>query len=259
MTLMRDSLLEFPDLFMDVFVAGPPFEEKAFAEMFVRSRCTKASTPDKADLVVFTGGDDVDPMLYGEIPHSTTRVNKDRDNRDLELYAHCLKNGIPMFGVCRGAQFLHVMQGGKLYQDVDNHYGDHAMWDIRGKQQIGKVSSVHHQMVIPYKEGGMEIIATSGVANNRWKNPTDKVASKAMADVEAFFYRETCCFGVQGHPEYRGYYHFAKWTLDLINELIVCSPDLALIDGNRRMLPEILKQRELKWDEQIKQLKKGAN
>jgi gamma-glutamyl-gamma-aminobutyrate hydrolase PuuD len=249
---MRDNILEYPELYMDVYIAGDVMEQRAFAEMFIRSRCRRADTPDEADLVVFTGGPDVDPVLYGELPHPTTRVDLQRDKEDLALYAHCLKHGIPMFGVCRGAQFLAVMMGAKLYQDVDKHYGDHTIWDHKSKVQLGKVSSVHHQMVIPHTDGGMEIIATSGEATYRWKNPTDKIASSSMQDVEAFFYRETCILGVQGHPEYRGYNAFARWTLRLLDEYIVCSPDTVLIDNKRRIQPDLVAQREAKWKEQAK-------
>ncbi len=258
-TLLKDTTLTFPDLYLDVYVEGPESEARQFAEMFVRSHCSKAETIDKADLVIFTGGEDVDPSLYGEKPHSSTRANAARDMRDMKVYEKCLNDGIPMFGVCRGAQFLAVMQGAKLYQDVNNHYGEHTIYDIRGKCQVGKVSSVHHQMVIPHPEGGMEVLATSGVATYRWKNDKDKVASMSMSDVEAYFYRDACILGVQGHPEYRGYHGFAKWTLDLINELIVSSPDTVLINNQRRLDPDFLAQRELRWKEKVKERQAGAN
>jgi len=45
----------------------------------------------------------------------------------------------------------------------------------------------------------------------------------------------------------------------MINDLILCSPDTTLIKNQRRILPDLVKQRELKWGEQIKQAQKGAN
>ena len=228
LTFMKDTVLEYPEMYMNIFIQGTSYEEAQFAEMFVRSYCTKASDPLKADLVVFTGGADVDPLLYGETPYHTTRSDPSRDKHDILLYDLCLEHGIPMLGICRGAQFLHVMNGGKLYQDVDNHYGDHDIWDLKGKKLLRNISSVHHQLVKENKEGGMEIIAhSSGRSKVRWLNPSDKETNSNL-DIEAFFYRDTCSIGIQGHPEYRGYSQFQHWSLKLIQELVTENPDIEL-------------------------------
>lgn len=242
-TLLRDTELEYPELWLSIFVAGNRYEQAQFAEMFSRARCRKANTPQEADIVVFTGGPDVNPALYGEKPHRDTSFYDDRDTADINLYLVCLENGIPMFGVCRGAQFLNVMNGGKLYQDIDGHNGNHSMWDVNRKKMIERVSSVHHQAVIANPKGGMEIIATANKARERWLNPKDCVRG-TVADIEAFFYRDTCCIGVQGHPEYRNYDHFTQWTLELLNELVVLNPDIEWVgEGkikHRRMKPDLL-------------------
>jgi len=44
--VVRDTLLEFPELWKEVFIAGDKREEAAFAEFLVRSRCRKADTPE---------------------------------------------------------------------------------------------------------------------------------------------------------------------------------------------------------------------
>lgn len=246
-TLMRDSELVYPELWMEVFVEPDPTvrdDEARFAQMFARSRCSRAKSVLEADLVVFAGGSDVDPVLYGETAHETTHVDPHRDQRDMDLYLMCVENGIPMLGVCRGAQFLHVMNGGKLYQDIDKHYGDHRIFDIRQKDFIQKVSSVHHQACRSNVNNGQQIIATSGDARKRWLNATDK-ADGAKADIEAYFYRSTCCLGVQGHPEYQGYQAYTKWVLELINQYVLCSPDIEWRDGNRRIKLELLEERNL--------------
>jgi len=241
-----------PQLYLDVFIAGDTYDQRAFAEMFVAAECNRASSPAEADLVIFTGGADVNPALYGEDPHSSTIYNIGRDEADLELYDECYKNGIPMFGVCRGAQFLHVMNGGKLIQDIDNHNGDHVLWDIKARKQIKKVSSVHHQACIRNPTGGMDTIAVASKSKTRWFNPTTKTEGPAT-DVEAFFYRETCCFGVQGHPEYRNYPEFRRWCLDYLNQFINENVDLVLTKpakggtSVRRMKPDIMAQRDKEW------------
>lgn len=245
-TIMRDHDLHYPELYMEIFVEPDPYvrdDEARFAQMFARSRCTRAKSVLESDLVVFAGGSDVDPALYGEMPHETTHFDAKRDGRDMDLYLMCVENGIPMLGVCRGAQFLHVMNGGKLYQDIDKHYGDHKMWDVHNKFFVERVSSVHHQACIPQNANGFSLLATNGDARNRALNPKSYVIGP-RADVEAFFYRDTCCIGVQGHPEYAGYNFFTKWVLEQINDLILCSTDIEWRDGQRRVKMELLEERK---------------
>lgn len=242
--LMRDHKLVYPDLWLSVFVAGSRHEEAQFAEMFTRAACYRAESLEKADICVFTGGPDVDPQMYGEKPHYTFHGSESRDTEDINLYLYCMERGIPMLGICRGAQFLWVMSGGKLYQDVDHHNGDHTMWDVQKARTIERVSSVHHQMCMMDEKMMKEsvLLGTSTCATKRWKNPLFFDEGN-KADVEAFFIRDTCCIGIQGHPEYRGYNYFAKWTLEQINEYVILNPDIDWKDGNRRIKDDLLAQR----------------
>ncbi len=244
--LMREQVITYPELWLEVFVAGDSSEQRAFADMFTRSRCLMASEPLKADLVVFTGGVDVDPALYGAKKHPKTETpSPERDQADMAIYKICLDNGIPMLGVCRGAQFLHVMNGGKLYQHVTNHYGDHSMWikDAQGSRNIN-VSSVHHQAVVPNEPGGMKILGDASKAATRFLE-TEEPEKGHHFDVEAFFYPDTCCLGVHGNPEYRGYPEFANWTLEQIRDLIVSSPDTEQRDRYRRLKQVVIDSREM--------------
>lgn len=247
-TIMRDHGHAYPEMWWEIHVLGDwavPNDEAMFAQMFGRARCTRAKSIERADLVVFGGGSDVDPQLYGETAHPKTHFSTKRDQADMEAYAYCLKEGIPMFGVCRGAQFLHVMNGGKLFQDVDGHYGDHKIWDLNQREWIQKVSSVHHQMCRTNIDGGMQILATNSDACRK-RMRDDKIRDDGpKADIEAFFYRETHCLGVQGHPEYNGYGFYTKWVLDQINNYIVFSPDIETRDGLKRIKKDLLIERGL--------------
>lgn len=257
-TVLRDTSEPVPELWFGVYIADPSqWEQAAFANMFARAKCYRAETPSQADVVVFTGGPDVDPALYGEKPHVSYRGNKQRDTEDTTVYIECLEKGIPMFGVCRGAQFLHVANGGKLYQDIDGHHGDHGMFLLPGAQtpgkkpKIDKVSSVHHQACIENRDGGMEILAVAGRSNERVLSPDVPIEIGKKMDVEAFFYRETLCLGVQGHPEYRNYDHFTAWCLWQIQDQLNLCPDTKYVNGMLRLNPEILAQRDLKWKQGV--------
>jgi GMP synthase-like glutamine amidotransferase len=251
-TVIRDVEDKYPDMWLAIYVVGDIHEERAFAKMFVRAACRRATCVDEADIVVFTGGTDVDPSLYGHERHHTTDIpDRKRDDREMEIFLECKAKGVPMLGVCRGAQFLHVMHGGALYQDVSNHNGTHPIITLDGLV-IPDASSVHHQMIIPDPKLGIQILATSNIAGHRskWggKPGTFYRDTEKKADVEAFFYRETCSLGVQGHPEYSGYPIFTAWVMDQIDQFIHCSPDCTFVgekDNYRyRIKPELVLERQ---------------
>jgi gamma-glutamyl-gamma-aminobutyrate hydrolase PuuD len=255
--VMTDHKVEFPDLWLNVYIAaGNKMDEIGFARMFSRAACKQAKTLDEADLVVFTGSSsDIDPQLYGVRRHKSTIIDSHRDNENIAIYLDCLEKGIPMFGVCWGAQFLHVMNRGKLYQDVDNHYGDHSMLDVVTTEIIEKISSVHHQSCMSNRSNGMQILGTA--SRSRLRAIDDRKTDKGVhPDIEAFFYRDTCCLGVQGHPEYQGYNYYTAWCLKQIDKYMVLNPDVDWekvkvdIDGLeeeltlRRIIPALREQRK---------------
>ncbi len=258
--LLKDNAIDYPELWCKVWIEAHGAEQGMFAELFARSRCKKAPTPEEADLVIFGGGADVDPVFYGDKPHPSTHIDPSRDSSDLSLYKKCLDLGIPMIGVCRGAQFLSVMNGGKLFQNVNHHYGEHTMWDLRNKDQIPDCSSVHHQMVKPNALGGMEVIAVAHVSDKR-ESGDGKIETGHKQDIEAFFYRDTCCFGVQGHPEYTGYPKFTKWFLKMVDELIITNPDISWNKDakNLRIKGDILGLRKEEWKAKTDATKQAAN
>lgn len=242
--LMKDYAIEIPQLWMDVYVEGDRSEQVAFGNWLSRSNCHKASDPDVADVVIFTGGDDVDPALYGKDRHPQTFIDSGRDKREMELYLYCLENGIPMMGVCRGAQFLHVMNGGKLYQHVDGHNGKHSIYDTINHERIFPVSSVHHQMCKYEPDSGMLVLADALNSQERWLDDKEKETGR-IQDVEAFWYRDSVCLGFQGHPEYSGYATYSVWCLERMNEYLIMNPDLEVRGRYRRVKEDILAERLL--------------
>lgn len=81
---------------------------------------------DGLDGLVITGGRDVDPATYGQAAHpSTDEPAGDRDAWEFALVGGALARGLPLFGICRGAQVINVALGGSLHQhlpDVVGHY-----------------------------------------------------------------------------------------------------------------------------------------
>lgn len=82
---------------------------------------------DGLDGLVITGGRDVDPAAYGQQPHPATDAPRDddrlRDAWEFELLKGAIRRGIPVLGICRGAQVLNVALGGTLHQHLPDVLG----------------------------------------------------------------------------------------------------------------------------------------
>ncbi len=74
---------------------------------------------DNIDGIVFSGGGDPNPLLFGEEPvvqlHSIT---PERDLQELKLVRMAYDRQIPMLGICKGIQMINAALGGTLYQDI---------------------------------------------------------------------------------------------------------------------------------------------
>ncbi len=79
---------------------------------------------DGLDGLVITGGKDVDPARYGQAPHPMTdEPRSDRDAWEFGLLDGALRRGMPVLGICRGAQVLNVAFGGTLHQHLPDVLG----------------------------------------------------------------------------------------------------------------------------------------
>jgi putative glutamine amidotransferase len=79
---------------------------------------------ERLDGLVLTGGSDVDPERYQQLPDQhTTVIRPWRDDWELRLLDRALTAGLPVLGVCRGAQLLNVALGGTLDQHLPDTVG----------------------------------------------------------------------------------------------------------------------------------------
>lgn len=78
----------------------------------------------RLDGLILSGGGDIAPALYGEMPiPQVGGVDAQRDRTEVTLARWALAERKPLFGICRGIQLLNVACGGALYQDVSQHDG----------------------------------------------------------------------------------------------------------------------------------------
>lgn len=74
------------------------------------------------DGILLPGSDtDVDPLRFGEEPHPKLKnVIFEKEETDFLLLEEAEKMGIPVLGICFGAQILNVYRGGTLIQDIES-------------------------------------------------------------------------------------------------------------------------------------------
>ncbi|MBI5126432.1 MAG: gamma-glutamyl-gamma-aminobutyrate hydrolase family protein [Candidatus Taylorbacteria bacterium] len=187
---------------------------------------------DQADGVLLPGGNDVNPMLYGEERKSHTQPPHDeRDILEMYLIDKAMERKLPILGICRGLQILNVKLGGTLYQDIEQEMNGGARHDwheenlqllprsllvhnvsLEGNSKIhslvGKdtieVNSLHHQGI---KTLGKDLVATG-------HSPDGLIEAVEMTGYPY-------AIGVQWHPEELT--SISVWKDFLDNFIKVCS------------------------------------
>ena len=164
-----------------------------------------AAILDRLDGLVFSGGPDIDPAVYGHERHPQLGPDVDRvgDEYELALLAGAAERDLPVLAICRGMQALNVSRGGTLHQHLPDrtelpHNQGHAAFEpvhpvsvaagsllrrLAGSSALD-VNSYHHQAVDRIGAG----LRTCAVA------PDSTI--EAVWDPSARF-----CLGVQWHPE----------------------------------------------------------
>ena len=164
----------------------------------------------RAGGLLVSGGEDVDPALYGRAgdPEANVRTNPLRDAMELPMLRAALERDMPVLCLCRGLQVLNVVMGGTLIQHIDGH----AAIDENGKWR----AAFHHI----YISSGSRLAAAVGAGGfarvNSWHHQGVREPQKsarllasayALKDgtIEALESLEhDWVLGVQFHPEIRG-------------------------------------------------------
>jgi GMP synthase-like glutamine amidotransferase len=175
---------------------GPQYEE-----MWKKAGFAITKHFAEADIVNFLGGADVSPQLYGERQLPGTFSDMRRDQRETELFKAGVATQKFLVGICRGGQFLNVMNGGRMWQDVDNHCKSHIARDVGSSKEYW-VTSTHHQMMRPTNDALILMVADEAThkvaADEQWITGSPR----EHMDIEALFYQKTRSLCFQPHPEF---------------------------------------------------------
>lgn len=163
---------------------------------------------EKADVVVFPGGADVNPKVYGQPAHPRTAFNDDLDAKDTLAFNRAVSLGKKLVGICRGAQFLCAKAGGKLVQDQTDIDVNHNVFTYDGR--IITCSSAHHQAMFPWDmpKDQFQVLGWAlgrSMYHNGSTYTEELVIGKVPLnmEVELAFFPGISALGIQPHPEWQ--------------------------------------------------------
>lgn len=161
---------------------------------------------EDVDLVVMTGGFDVDPINYGEeLKSDTVRRYSMRDQTEFRLIKAAIKAGKGIFGLCRGMQVLNVFFEGSLYQDLK----ESGFTDLAHMQNFREQYSLAHKVSIVKDSLLYNIMKSENILVNSFHHQGVKKLGKGLKAtatssdglIEAFEHEKYPIMAVQWHPE----------------------------------------------------------
>lgn len=161
---------------------------------------------DRLDGLLISGGPDVDPRHFGEVPlRGLGAVNPERDRFELALLQLALARDLPVLGICRGVQVLAVAAGGTLWQDLATQ----VPASIKHRQEAPFWHTTHEVRALPGSGlaacyGGETFMVNTFHHQAVRDLPAGFVATAFAPDgvIEAIeSVRHRRAFGVQWHPE----------------------------------------------------------
>jgi putative glutamine amidotransferase len=130
---------------------------------------------DALDGLLFTGGGDVSPVLFGQEPsRQVVSMSLARDQFEIALFRMAHAGGMPVMGICRGHQLINIAMGGDIYQDIPA-----ALPDAGGHFQAtdGNDEPYHHVDIL---DEGSRLFAAFG-GRRIWTNSYHHQAVNRLA------------------------------------------------------------------------------
>lgn len=154
----------------------------------------------EGDVLIVWGGEDISPALYNrKVSRQTGAQNYPsmRDHIEWGLMQRAKELGLPIVGICRGAQMLCALAGGFLVQHVNGHGGRHTV--ITYDDVAFSTNSIHHQMQYPFDIEHKLVGWTEKKLSDVYVDEDRLI--EVNVEPEFVHYTEVKGFGVQWHPE----------------------------------------------------------
>lgn len=179
------------------------------------------------DWLVLPGGSDISPSIYNKENYKSyvNAYSMRRDIDEMQDYNKAVKEGRPIFGICRGLQLISALNGLSLIQNM-THPMNHrvsAYNDKTGEYDTTLiVNNAHHQCVWTENVLETEDFKVYGhTSMSPYHEYQENQEIECKFEPEIIYFPKTRAIGVQFHPEWMNYsdpQH--KQTLDYLDTLI---------------------------------------
>ncbi|MBB6271023.1 putative glutamine amidotransferase [Pedobacter cryoconitis] len=164
----------------------------------------------ECDGFLLTGGIDVEPSYYDgpkNYPYKPAQFLPERDHFEKLIYKYSQAHKVPVLGICRGMQYINILEGGKVLADIGGAN------EIHKKQTLDKVHHVkigHNSMlyaIIGLEKGIVNSAHHQGVTNNTLSNNLIANSYSLTSDqlIEGLEFKDktdkSFMLAVQWHPE----------------------------------------------------------
>lgn len=181
------------------------------------------------DGILISGGEDINPELYGEQIHPLTKPKMPRrDHFEVALIRSAYALRKPILGICRGLQIMNVAFGGSLYQDISlyNPESDHSQdgeFDFSTRHPVRiEDSTLLHRLV------GRSLIETNTAHHQAINRLGDglKVSARSEDGIIEAIEADGFTLAVQWHPE--------AWDQDPVSKAIFSGLVSAAEEAHRK-------------------------
>lgn len=165
--------------------------------------CTSPDQLNSEGVLLLHGGEDISPSIYGERANTKCFASNKpslRDRKELAFINRAVQLEMPIIGICRGAQLLCAVAGGKLVQHVDGHdWGRHDLYDEKGFVTL--TNSLHHQMMRPLNARHKMLAWCEPKLSDKYLIEEDE---DIVVDIEPelVYFNDIHALAIQGHPEF---------------------------------------------------------
>lgn len=199
-----DETLELPDRYVKAIAAsgGVPV-----VLPFNRDVAIYETLLPKIDGFVLSGGQDIDPVRYGEeiTFGKAEEISPGREEVEYLIISFARQYDIPLLGICRGMQIINVAFGGKLYQDLDAQAGRAGHW-----QEVEYDTPTHHVTLNPDSKLGHVVGQDTAFVNSMHHQGIRELGDGLIAAaygedglIEAVEAKDlSFMIGIQWHPEF---------------------------------------------------------
>ena len=159
---------------------------------------------DAVDGVIVGGGDDIAPALYGAELVMDARLDPARDEIEKQIVTAAMERGVPLMGICRGAQMLNVALGGTLDQDAYGTYGSRRFKTVLPRKTVDVTPDTRLACIAglaPMKVNALHSQSVDELGRDL------RVAARDDGGMIQAIERvcDPFCVGVQWHPEHLFY------------------------------------------------------